>query len=343
MGLGLTHSTSLVGSLLFKAYAVIPFVEELRVLTDWTVTKTSLDFFVWMKLEDMHHNLYKTTREMLVRRMLPPAAPRDRCEKVYQGGLLLLALIALVIGPIAFFSTLNGKLLKTNKIHSAKLSVNLAVEAGESGIRTTMLYNAGQEFVTTLTAEEAFSYDIDTTDSVAQRVRFPIMSDNYWLISPSLREQIGAMLQSPDAHASIEFDHTFHCDATSKPAMDSRTTQLSTEHIAQLQRILSDASNSFANSSPHQRQPFVISVPYAFTPQLKIDSEMHIPNTGEEKVDEAEVRLEMIVPFHSNGCASMQSVRHRVAVGNALGCELWFRIANPASLGTPMMLEVAVS
>merc|ERR1719204_394782 len=87
-GLGLTHSTDLVSNVAFKAYVAVPFVEELRVLADWTVTKTSLDFFMWMKLEDAHQNLYRVTRDMLVRRMIPRNDPRPVYEKVFQGGCL---------------------------------------------------------------------------------------------------------------------------------------------------------------------------------------------------------------------------------------------------------------
>merc|ERR1719379_2023085 len=75
-GLGLTHSTDIVSWLAFKAYKVVPFVEELRVLTDWTVTRTSLNFFMWMKLEDAHQNLYQTQCDMEARRYFEPAAQR---------------------------------------------------------------------------------------------------------------------------------------------------------------------------------------------------------------------------------------------------------------------------
>ena len=43
---------------------MIPFLTELRVITDWTVTETSMNLFMWMKLEDAHHGLYRTRLDM---------------------------------------------------------------------------------------------------------------------------------------------------------------------------------------------------------------------------------------------------------------------------------------
>lgn len=47
-----------------QVYSAIPFLNELRVITDWTVTETCMNLFMWMKLEDAHHSLYRTRLDM---------------------------------------------------------------------------------------------------------------------------------------------------------------------------------------------------------------------------------------------------------------------------------------
>jgi len=39
-------------------YRMIPFVFELRSVIDWTVTKTTLTFGQWLKLEDIYSTNY---------------------------------------------------------------------------------------------------------------------------------------------------------------------------------------------------------------------------------------------------------------------------------------------
>jgi hypothetical protein len=43
---------------LWKAYKAIPFIWEMKVIIDWTVTSTCLDLFQWFKLDDAYNTLY---------------------------------------------------------------------------------------------------------------------------------------------------------------------------------------------------------------------------------------------------------------------------------------------
>eukprot|EP01128_Nolandella_sp_AFSM9_P005065 TRINITY_DN2396_c0_g1_i1.p1 TRINITY_DN2396_c0_g1~~TRINITY_DN2396_c0_g1_i1.p1 ORF type:complete len:1291 (+),score=246.92 TRINITY_DN2396_c0_g1_i1:307-4179(+) len=53
-----TKDPSIVVLILFFAYKALPFVYELRVLIDWTVTPTTLTLFEWLKMEDIFANLF---------------------------------------------------------------------------------------------------------------------------------------------------------------------------------------------------------------------------------------------------------------------------------------------
>jgi hypothetical protein len=42
----------------WRAYKAIPFIWEMKVIIDWTVTSTCLDLFQWFKLDDAYNTLY---------------------------------------------------------------------------------------------------------------------------------------------------------------------------------------------------------------------------------------------------------------------------------------------
>ena len=45
---------------MFNIFMNVPFLFELRVFIDWTVTKTALDVFQWIKLAQIQNDLYKS-------------------------------------------------------------------------------------------------------------------------------------------------------------------------------------------------------------------------------------------------------------------------------------------
>jgi hypothetical protein len=53
-----TDSTELINRLSFRIYKSTPFLTEIKNILDWTVTATSLDIFMWFKLDDAYCNLY---------------------------------------------------------------------------------------------------------------------------------------------------------------------------------------------------------------------------------------------------------------------------------------------
>merc|ERR1719215_1884768 len=146
-----------------------------------------------MKLEDAVHNLYLTARDMEVRRQLPRAQSRPLYEKVYQGGLLLFLLVILMVGPIMFFSTLNPT-LQANEVTRATLTADLVVKSDQIGEKVTTLYQAGQKLL---------QKGASTSEQDAYYLEFPELSDTFWLISPSLQDQMSQLLDAADAESEI--------------------------------------------------------------------------------------------------------------------------------------------
>eukprot|EP00434_Breviolum_minutum_P020101 symbB.v1.2.017726.t2/scaffold1366.1/size123243/2 len=248
-GLGLTHSVDFVPWLLFKVYTVVPFVEELRVLTDWTVTSTSMNLFMWFKLEDAQQGLYKTKCDMNARKYVQPAHERPVREKLLQGGLFLLALFVLIVGPITYFSTAN-LFLKNNLVYTGSLKASLEVEMTGGGISQLPLYDTAQADISTESGDAARRFAasnpgvVNTADLNLQRVAFPMSADNLWLVSNSLRQKVATQLGTNGTKANLVVTYAFQGNLTTAGRGVGRTPPiaLNEEQVYTLAKVLQNTS-----------------------------------------------------------------------------------------------------
>eukprot|EP00930_Biecheleria_cincta_P031116 TRINITY_DN21591_c0_g1_i1.p1 TRINITY_DN21591_c0_g1~~TRINITY_DN21591_c0_g1_i1.p1 ORF type:complete len:2145 (-),score=331.07 TRINITY_DN21591_c0_g1_i1:592-6582(-) len=278
-GLGLTHNMDLLSSLAFKVYSAVPFAEEIRVLTDWTVTRTSLDFFQWMKLEDAQQGLYRTTRDMMMRRWYPPAAPRPASEKILQGGLLLLALMFLIVAPIAFFSSLNPS-LQSNRLSSASLTGSLVVEGESAGVRQLKLYEAPQSRIELGNDR----WNIDTARMDAVTVTFPAESEYIFDVSPGVQAHMSKMLHSPNTKAFFQVSYQFQFDAGESPGQPTsiqKRVYLQENTSANLAMLL-NASRTLEDYNPLGKA-FSVAVKNSLVPTVRVSSGMQITQAGQPK------------------------------------------------------------
>jgi hypothetical protein len=102
------HHDDLFG-LLYYVYRSIPFLWELRVLLDWTFTRTTLKFTYWVKLEDVMNAIFM--RQIDEASLGPPGTPIPIFKKVLQGGLLYVILVVLLFFPLLIYSTFNPSLV----------------------------------------------------------------------------------------------------------------------------------------------------------------------------------------------------------------------------------------
>lgn len=50
--------TSAINKLIFVIYRAIPFLLEIKTITDWTFTRTALDIFQWIQFETIYGELF---------------------------------------------------------------------------------------------------------------------------------------------------------------------------------------------------------------------------------------------------------------------------------------------
>ena len=247
-GLRFCHSTDIGSMLVFKVYSALPFLNELRVITDWTVTETSMNLFMWLKLEDAHHGIYRVRLDMEGRAMTEPAEARPMFEKIYMGVALLLVLLALLVGPIIFFSGLNTFMLVPSPVMSAVMQVNVKVEAIH-GYRGLTLYEAVQNHISNDADTDTFQKKLSEQDIPLnlQDVSFPLDSDLFWERSSSMQALMATLIDpetSPDAVVKFQIHFRFERNSTATAVEGKNEVIAGNSTRRVLARLLGDAGDA---------------------------------------------------------------------------------------------------
>ncbi|CAD7950122.1 unnamed protein product [Amoebophrya sp. A25] len=118
---------------IFYIYRVLPLVDQLRILIDWTVTATALELYWYFKLEDAQVQLFCVDYDFQARKGLRPGARRPKMEKCCQGVWIIAGLIALILLPILFFSSVNPIRTASHVLEAQTLlTLHVTDGAGES-------------------------------------------------------------------------------------------------------------------------------------------------------------------------------------------------------------------
>ena len=127
-----SNDTSLITQFAWKTYKAIPFIWEMKVIIDWTVTSTCLDLYQWFKLDDAYNTLYYNRCQADDRTKRPEFRSREMWEKILQGFCFALFLIFIILAPIFLFSGINPIMVK-NSIKTGVLTIDLEmVNTGNS-------------------------------------------------------------------------------------------------------------------------------------------------------------------------------------------------------------------
>ena len=113
----------------FQIYRLIPFMFEIRAVLDWWCIPTSLDFYEWFKVADLQATLFKNAYlrhaergndERYVGQIQPG------WYKHLAGGLVFLALLAVIWGPLLIFSSASP-VLASNEVTQLESTISLVL------------------------------------------------------------------------------------------------------------------------------------------------------------------------------------------------------------------------
>jgi hypothetical protein len=247
------NKTKLYHKILFKLYKVIPFLHELRVILDWTITKTSLDMVQWFKMEDAYSTLNEVKFEMWNRKMKKLGQERTVLEK-YIGLAVFTLLMLIVILPMILFSGFNPNLVENN-IQAGRFSINLEIKDPETKATVFLLnlFENSSLKINQLKQNDQYQYfknflitNIDDLEQrMVQKIRVVNFSQKDWTLSPPT---INALLKLLDrkADAFLYFDWEFKRDHPHnyKNMIGNKKVKLDYEQIDIFKNLISALKNN---------------------------------------------------------------------------------------------------
>ena len=178
-------------------YRAIPFLFELRTILDWTFIPTTLDFFDYLRVEDIYADVYKVACYAAARTRRRPGTNRSCGEKCGIGCLLFLLLAAVLWLPLVVLSTtlpgVGG--IGVLPVTSASLRVQLhgyaPLYSAEVTDAARLAAPLGDADFAALRRGRAF---IQSAPETLQALELPPYSDTLWKIPYAGKAQLAALL-----------------------------------------------------------------------------------------------------------------------------------------------------
>jgi hypothetical protein len=192
----------------FVGQTALPFVDDLRIVIDWSVMPTALDLWMHWKVEDAYNLFFKTRHLMFVRRQSHWAETRDPYEKCYNGWIIVVGIIALLLFPIVLFNDeLNSRLLRDfvfDKITSMQVTGTMQL-GGMCAANCTTLSLAVFSQIATVPEP---SSTIEQTGYQTQIADWRQDSANPFFINSDAEDLMEKARQGEQLLAAVKFEYT---------------------------------------------------------------------------------------------------------------------------------------
>ena len=244
----LTDSPSTQNRIAFKTYRNIPFLYELRAILDWSITRTSLDLFQWMKIEDAYANLFETRCEMEYRKKRKFGEDRTWYEKLTWGYFLFFFLLFILVLPMILFSSFNPSLMGNNVL-SGKFSINLVMRNHENNqiLLNMKLIDIDNININSKIANDEFklyknsllnNYD-DLDEKKIQKIKVANYSPFEWKLSPpALKQILKNLSQNNNCYMQINWEARREYPLNNKNIMGNMEYKLTDQQKKILSNII---------------------------------------------------------------------------------------------------------
>lgn len=224
---------------LFMAYRAIPFGYELSTILNWTIHRTALDFFEWLKVEDLYADLFEikcrnADRERSGRK---PGDAQPLWIKLLIGmGLFFILCLVIWFPLLLLASDTPGN--SVNQVHQSTITVG--IEGWEPFYRSYQATNVS--FATNAQFARLrglFPFILNDEQPTTQLISFQPYSEVYWWITAESLETLLFSLQS-DHRVELSFTYSFTRDQpASSPTTSGRVVRALTPELkAQLYSML---------------------------------------------------------------------------------------------------------
>ena len=147
-------------NLTYKCYIQIPFLFELKNFIDWTFTKTSLDLWKWLKLEEIISLLFinKCLAKGEMAHKVGTKTPVYM--KIFMGSTTFFIVIIIIFGPLVLFSYLNPLSL-VNKVTGVNFKLILSIPTNFTQNLNLTLFETTNSYIDNFDSEEEYNSFFD--------------------------------------------------------------------------------------------------------------------------------------------------------------------------------------
>ena len=133
-------------NIVYKCYIQIPFLFELKNFIDWTFTKTSLDLWKWLKLEEIISLLF--INKCLAKGEMSHKVGKKTpvYMKILMGSTTFFIVIIIIFGPLVLFSYLNPLSL-VNKVTGVNFKLILSIPTSYSQNLNLTLFETTNSYI----------------------------------------------------------------------------------------------------------------------------------------------------------------------------------------------------
>ena len=183
----LMSNYSYVSSLIFSTYYSLPFVYEIRTILDWTFAKTSMFYKLWLKVEDIHAELYmnQCDRELERSRGHVYGKSRGLLEKLTGGCIMIIVMLFILWFPLLLMSSASPGFMQP-----APTNLEMDISFVGNGILfeqdCNRFYPGTQSDYKTV---ENSGYDLTDNDKLFF-TELSLQSMTYWALTPTKMNQL---------------------------------------------------------------------------------------------------------------------------------------------------------
>ena len=147
--------TNYLSSIIYKCYIQIPFLFELKNFIDWTFTKTSLDLWKWLKLEEIISLLYLNKCYAKAEMAQRVGEKTPVYMKILMGSTTFFVILIFIFGPLILFSFLNPLSL-VNKVTGVNFKVILSLPTNYSQKLNLTLFETSNSYIDNFGSDEEY-------------------------------------------------------------------------------------------------------------------------------------------------------------------------------------------
>eukprot|EP00727_Mastigamoeba_balamuthi_P010383 m51a1_g5968 hypothetical protein (2224) ;mRNA; f:181542-200918 len=247
----LMRGYSTLHNLCFIAYRSIPFVYELRSVSDWTFSKTTLNFWMYLKVEDVYAELFsvKCNVESMKNDKRKRGQPVKMKDKALLGCLFFTALCVVIWLPLLLLSSAAPG-VDVTFVDRATTTV------GFVGWKPLYEQSLSEKVGISKLSGSSFDYIRATwgfmsTDDKhrTQNFTFPVFSESVWGITDNSLESLKSTLPDTDVPILIQAVTIFHrpsesSDVPSDMEFATEARQLTAEERTEFARVLTEGNGA---------------------------------------------------------------------------------------------------